>query len=112
MVGAEATGTYDLRHVRRPAAGDPVLTVESAGAGRLTDCSFILRRGEIVGIAGVDGNGQAELESLLVGLSTPDRGSVRWHDRMLRPGHPRPRHAARVAHLPSDSHPRARQTGL
>src|SRR3546814_11346488 len=95
MVGAEATGTYDLRHVRRPAAGDPVLTVESAGAGRLTDCSFILRRGEIVGIAGVDGNGQAELESLLVGLSTPDRGSVRWHDRMLRPGHPRDRHAAR-----------------
>jgi general nucleoside transport system ATP-binding protein len=107
MVGAEATGTFDLRHARQGGTGDPVLTVDSASAGRLTDCSFTLRRGEIVGIAGVDGNGQAELEALLVGLATPDSGRVEWHDRTLRPHHPRDRHAARVAYIPSDRHHRA-----
>jgi simple sugar transport system ATP-binding protein len=107
MVGAEATGTYDRRHGRSVHGGDTVLTVTNAARGRLTDCSFVLRRGEIVGIAGVDGNGQAELESLLVGLDSPDRGVVDWHGRRLRARHPRDRHAAGVAYIPSDRHHRA-----
>jgi simple sugar transport system ATP-binding protein len=107
MVGAEATGTYDLRTASSAPAGEAVLTVENLSRGRLTDCSFALRRGEIVGIAGVDGNGQAELESLLVGLDSPDAGSIDWHGRRLRPRHPRDRHSARVAYIPSDRHHRA-----
>src|SRR5882757_5414484 len=49
------------------AAGDPVLTVESlshrdaAGAARVDGVSFAVRAGEILAVAGVDGNGQADL---------------------------------------------------
>jgi simple sugar transport system ATP-binding protein len=107
MVGAEATGTYDIRRSAGAGKGEPVLTVDEVTRGRLSRCSFALRRGEIVGIAGVDGNGQAELESLLVGLDHPDSGSIHWHHRRLRAGHPRDRHAAGIAYVPSDRHHRA-----
>lgn len=43
---------------------------------RLEDVSFQVRAGEIVGIAGVEGNGQFELVNLIMGLSQPTRGKI------------------------------------
>ncbi|MBW3534598.1 MAG: ATP-binding cassette domain-containing protein [Gemmatimonadetes bacterium] len=54
-----------LRHVS--------LTVEGEGPG-LRDVSLEVRRGEIVGVAGVEGNGQRELARVLAGLADPDGG--------------------------------------
>lgn len=42
----------------------------------LNDMSLTVRRGEIVGIAGVDGNGQTQLAQLITGVITPDSGTV------------------------------------
>ncbi|MCZ6680484.1 MAG: ABC transporter ATP-binding protein [Candidatus Poribacteria bacterium] len=42
-------------------------------------CSFDARAGEIVGIAGVDGNGQIELVEAIVGLRKAERGSIRFN---------------------------------
>ena len=42
--------------------------------------SLRVRRGEIVGIAGVEGNGQRQLASVLAGLTTPDKGTVTTPD--------------------------------
>ncbi len=63
---------------RRPGTlGPPRLVLRGVSLGRaLTDISFEVRGGEIVGIAGVEGNGQRELVRVLAGLQTPTAGSI------------------------------------
>jgi ribose transport system ATP-binding protein len=58
------------------------MSVRGLSGHGLHDISFDVPRGEIVGIAGVAGNGQAELMRVLAGLE-PARGSIRLHDREL-----------------------------
>jgi simple sugar transport system ATP-binding protein len=84
MVGREVL----LRVEKPPAsAGEPLLEVENL---RATDdravetvrgVSFRVHAGEIVGIAGVDGNGQSELVEVLSGLRRPTAGTVRMYGR-------------------------------
>ena len=64
--------------------------------------SLEVRGGEIVGIAGVEGNGQHELIECLAGLRSPRRGRVviAGHDVAGRP--PREHARAGLAHIPSD----------
>lgn len=63
--------------------GESVLEVEglgllsTSGQPALRDCSFHVNAGEIVGIAGVSGNGQTELLHTLVGLMKPSEGHIR-----------------------------------
>ncbi len=62
--------------------GDEVLEVnritleESSGLKRLDEVTFSIREGEILALAGVDGNGQTELVEVLAGLQTPTSGRV------------------------------------
>ena len=57
-------------------AGEPILRVEGLGAGRLKDVDLEVRAGEIVGVAGVEGNGQRELAEALLGLRRPESGRI------------------------------------
>jgi ABC-type uncharacterized transport system ATPase subunit len=65
-----------------PSTGDPLLVVEglnvvdARGLERVRDLSFEVHAGEIVGIAGVDGNGQTELIDALTGLHHAASGTV------------------------------------
>ena len=57
------------------------LTVEDdRGIGKVDDVSFEVRAGEIVGIAGVDGNGQTELIDAIAGLRRVAAGTIRIGD--------------------------------
>jgi simple sugar transport system ATP-binding protein len=57
--------------------GEPVLKVEDlTGEGKLNGVSLEVRAGEILGVAGVEGNGQRELAESLIGLRTPDSGTI------------------------------------
>ncbi|HEV7556667.1 MAG TPA: ATP-binding cassette domain-containing protein, partial [Kofleriaceae bacterium] len=62
-----------------------------------------VRAGEIVGVAGVDGNGQRELALAIAGL-VPTRGSVVIGGRELASASPARRLAAGLAHIPEDRH--------
>ena len=70
------------------------LGVRLEGRWALEDVSFDIRRGEIVGIAGVEGNGQRELVEALMGLRKPDEGVIElagvdvtlWPTRARREG--------------------------
>ncbi|MDB5473229.1 MAG: sugar transporter ATP-binding protein [Devosia sp.] len=68
----------------------------------LTDASFTLRRGEIVGIAGVSGNGQAAIAALLSGLAVPSSGQVLLDGTPITSANPRALVAAGVARMPED----------
>jgi ABC-type uncharacterized transport system ATPase subunit len=64
--------------------------------------SFEVRSGEIVGIAGVQGNGQTELVEALTGLSLPLAGHVYLADQDVTLASPRQLHRSSVAHVPED----------
>ena len=53
----------------------------------VTGVSLTLRAGEIVGIAGVSGNGQSELLDALSGLQQPSAGSLQVGGRSFQPWH-------------------------
>jgi general nucleoside transport system ATP-binding protein len=113
--GEGAAGT------RRPSVrGDAVLDAASLtwrdalGVARIADLNLRLHAGEIVGIAGVSGNGQSELLALLAGLAPLQQGSLRvaaLHEDVpaLRydahhPADPRTLRHLGVAHVPEDRH--------
>lgn len=78
-----------------------VLKVEHLRADKVHDVSFSLHAGEILGIAGVDGNGQRELAEVLTGLREYTGGLELFGRRYptLTPGEAR---ALGVAHIPED----------
>ncbi|RKP51849.1 sugar ABC transporter ATP-binding protein [Pararobbsia silviterrae] len=67
-------------------AGDTLLRVDSIGAdGLARDVSFELRRGEILGMAGLLGSGRSETARLVFGADAPTRGSMRFAGEAYRP---------------------------
>jgi simple sugar transport system ATP-binding protein len=106
MVGREIT---EARRIQREhSLGEHVLEVEhltatgDRGGFAVRDVSFGIRSGEIVGVAGVAGNGQRELAETIYGIRPAATGTVRVEGRPLRQGDPRAAIAARVAHVPED----------
>ena len=78
---------------------------DPSGVQRLTDVGLQLRAGEIVGIAGVSGNGQTELLDILSGLAAPDGGSMEVLGRQFVSGAWLDPFTARnigLAHVPED----------
>jgi simple sugar transport system ATP-binding protein len=66
--------------------------------------SFQVRAGEILGIAGVQGNGQTELVESLTGLRSPSAGSVVLEGKAIHPQDPRQMFEGGMAHIPEDRH--------
>ncbi len=95
MVGAElpspetgeSTVTDDLQLQL-----EGVNLIDEFGRNLLSDISLSIRRGEVLGIAGVEGNGQTEIVETIMGMRIPTSGTVklgsrdvtRWHTRKLR----------------------------
>ena len=88
MVGRELTQRYPHKEHK---IGDIMLTVEglSSTYNHLNDVSFEVKRGEIVGIAGLDGSGRTELLENLFGLSTRKSGNITLNGRLIRNRNPR-----------------------
>lgn len=81
------------------------LVVTSKERGRLLDdLSLSIRAGEILGIAGVDGNGQSELAQVITGLLTPDSGDIRFNGEEITHLSVRERTERGISHIPEDRH--------
>jgi simple sugar transport system ATP-binding protein len=78
----------------------------SQGQAALNGVDLELRRGEILGICGVEGNGQAELIEVLSGLRRPDRGQVMLKGRDVTATGPNPRRRLGLSYIPEDRHGR------
>ncbi|MBN8504198.1 MAG: ABC transporter ATP-binding protein [Burkholderiales bacterium] len=77
------------------------------GVPLLHQVSLQLRPGEIVGVAGVSGNGQSELLEVLSGLHAPEAGELQLGGERFAPGrwlHPRRARELGLAHVPEDRH--------
>jgi simple sugar transport system ATP-binding protein len=105
MVGREVL----LRVEKSPASPGPtILSVRDLSVQRVNGMSFDVRAGEIVGIAGVEGNGQTELIEALAGLLPESQvaGTITFGGRDLRSVDARRRREIGIAHVPEDRHRR------
>jgi ribose transport system ATP-binding protein len=78
----EAAAKEDVPPAR--ARGEVALELDAVGVGRVSDVSFALHRGEILGVAALEGQGQDELFEALSGQERPDGGEIRVRGRPLR----------------------------
>ncbi|MGE5273662.1 MAG: ABC transporter ATP-binding protein [Verrucomicrobiota bacterium] len=72
------------------------------GEASVRDVSFTVRVGEILGVAGVAGNGQRELAEAVTGIRPAAAGRVLVFGRQLRVGDPRSAIGAGIGHVPED----------
>lgn len=107
MVGRE---TFGVQRQAQRQTGKPILSVnqlsltDERGLQKLSGVTFEVNEGEILGIAGVSGNGQAELTKVLTGLAKPTSGSVTLTDCDLTGASPSRITSAGMGRTPEDRH--------
>ena len=109
MVGRSVLLRIDKK---KPNIGDTVFEVKNINVKdnldvmRVKNVSFDLRKGEILGIAGVTGNGQTELLEALSGICQVDSGEIKLHGKIISSkkifAGPRQLREQDVAHVPED----------
>ena len=110
MVGRE---TFGVCREGEDSIGDPVLRLEQLsalddqGLPALKEVSLTIRTGEILGIAGVSGNGQKELAETVCGVRLPSSGHIFVGDQDVTGAGPEELDAAGVGRIPAD-----RQAGV
>jgi len=92
-------------HPGEPALEVKGLTVNSSHGKKLVNnVSFTVHKGEIVCIAGIDGNGQSELVYALAGMLPADGGTVRLNGKDVTHASIRSRNDMGMSHIPEDRH--------
>ncbi|MDR1778269.1 MAG: ABC transporter ATP-binding protein [Clostridiales Family XIII bacterium] len=105
MIGRELARS-DYPHAKN--VGDAVISLESVSYNKeskhagVRGISLAVRRGEIVGIAGVDGNGQSQLAQIMTGVLAPDEGQVALMGKPVGKFTVKTFLGERVAHVPED----------
>jgi simple sugar transport system ATP-binding protein len=99
----------DLRPPAKPpvSPGPPLLVLDRVSTGKrgrvaLQDVSLTLRAGEIVGVAGVSGNGQRELANVVAGVLRPQTGTIAVAGEPVIDSSPRRMQALRIGRVPED----------
>ncbi|WP_042348836.1 ABC transporter ATP-binding protein [Bacillus massiliigorillae] len=88
----------------------PVLTIENLTVKdarhvkAVNGLNLTVRAGEIIGIAGVDGNGQSELIEAITGLRKSESGTIKLNDKDITKFPPRKVTESGVGHIPQDRH--------
>jgi len=110
IVGARQASVRQRARRRRAASGEAPerLRADRLGLARngrevLKNVSFSLRRGEILGVAGVVGNGQSELAEVLAGLVAPTSGRIIVGGRVFTKLTPALARQAGIAHIPENT---------
>jgi rhamnose transport system ATP-binding protein len=101
MVGREVSAVFPKRSVP---IGEPALEVRglSSRAAGIRDVSLTVRRGEILGVAGLVGSGRTELAETIFGLRPADAGEILVDGRPVRIASPADAIRAGLAYVPED----------
>ena len=109
MVGREVTSAINRPIVK---AGETVLEVRNIYVpsprelSKVRDISFVVRAGEIVGVAGIDGNGQSELGEAIAGLRKVEKGRIVLNGVDITNKSPLFIRKQGLAHIPEDRNDR------
>ncbi len=105
MIGRELKPSH---YEKKTVPHTPVVELKSVDYSKenkhngLNSISLTVNKGEIVGIAGVDGNGQTQLAQLIAGVIAPDTGEVDLGDKLVKIFDPNDFINQGVAHIPED----------
>jgi ribose transport system ATP-binding protein len=99
MTGRDVSTAYPKP---APAREEVLLSVRGLSAPGVEDVSFEVRAGEVVGVGGLEGQGQSELFAALFGLERPLAGEIAVEGHELRLRSPRDAIRAGVAFIPQD----------
>ena len=100
------------KHVEREVGDDVALRVEGIYApgdrelSKIRNMSFSVKKGEILGIAGVDGNGQTELAEALIGLRKLDAGEIYLNGEKISALDVKQHRAKHIGYIPEDRNTR------
>ncbi|HLU21708.1 ABC transporter ATP-binding protein [Lederbergia graminis] len=94
----EANPTHDVLEV------SDLVVKDSRGVEIVDNLNLTVRAGEIVGIAGVDGNGQTELIEAITGLRKISKGSIKLNGKDIKNLSPRKITETGLGHIPQDRH--------
>jgi ABC-type sugar transport system ATPase subunit len=101
MVGRELDRLYSQR--KGTPGGDVVLEVRNlSGPPRIREASFQIRRGEIVGLAGLQGAGRTELARLIIGAEKKTHGEIRLNGQRIDIRHPMDAVRHRIGYVSED----------
>lgn len=107
MVGREVTFKTEKTKAKPKEASLEIqsLTVkDSRNIAVVDNLNLTVRKGEIVGIAGVDGNGQTELVEAIAGLRKVDKGSILLNNKEITKLNTRKVTESGIGHIPQDRH--------
>ena len=105
MVGRELLESIEKNEIE---PGQPVLEIEHLKAlndkqiSALKDLNLVVRQHEILGMAGISGNGQRELAEILFGLRNPTAGSIKVNGKRLKFGRPASAIGLKMGRIPED----------
>ena len=105
MVGRELLETIEKKELP---AGEPVLRIKGLNAlndkklAALKSLDLIVRQSEILGMAGISGNGQKELSEVLFGMRSPTDGLIQINDKPLKFGSPTASIKSNMGRIPED----------
>jgi general nucleoside transport system ATP-binding protein len=108
VVDTDLAGTeiadVDVEHAECVLRVDDLTMTSRDGRKLLDGLSLQVRAGEVLGVAGVEGNGQRHLGDVLSSLINPDRGTVQVGDEMVPVGTPGAMARAGIGVIPEDRH--------
>jgi general nucleoside transport system ATP-binding protein len=105
MVGRDLLERLEKKKVR---PGKPVLEIENLSVLNdkrllaLQGLNLVVRKNEILGMAGISGNGQKELSEALFGMRDPVGGTIKINDEALRSGSPASAIRLKMGRIPED----------
>ncbi len=107
MIGRDLNEHYDIT---KPAEEEDVLVIEHVSLPRkhkghpLHDISLRVHRGEILGIAGVEGNGQKELAEIIAGIQQQGSGKIKLNGADIGKESAKKRYESGIAYISDDRH--------
>lgn len=107
MVGREVTFKTEKKEAQPKQdvlVIDNLQVKDSRGLPAVDSLSLTVKAGEILGIAGVDGNGQTELLEAITGLRKSESGSIKLNDKEIANLAPRKVTESGIGHIPQDRH--------
>ncbi|HDZ23910.1 MAG TPA: ATP-binding cassette domain-containing protein, partial [Desulfobacteraceae bacterium] len=105
MVGRDLGQNTNKRHLE---PGPPVLEIQRLDVRNdmrlpaIRDLNLVVRKNEIVGMAGISGNGQRELSEVLFGMRKPVKGVIKVNNSPLKFGNPSSAIKLNMARIPED----------
>lgn len=100
MVGRELKETYPVRNTR--VTDETLLEVKNLTGNGVSNISFTIKRGEILGLAGLIGSGRTELAELIFGVKQKESGQIIFKGKEILPKTPRDAIDCGIALVPED----------